>query len=70
MKEQYIQMRKKNQFDIYWFYKYYKDKGGTVDFNVFQMMFQLNGDVLNNIDKEFGLTIVQSKNGDFLNVVE
>jgi hypothetical protein len=63
-------MRKKNQFDIHWFYKYYREKGGTADFNVFQMMFQLNRDVLNNIDKEFGLTIVQSKNGDFLSVVE
>lgn len=70
MKEQYIQMRKKSQFDIHWFYKYYREKGGAVDFNVFQMTFQLNGDVLNNMDKEFGLTIVQSKNGDFLNVAE
>ena len=70
MREEYIKMRDTNQFDIGWFYNYYKEKGGSLDFNVFQLIFRLNNDILKNLDTEYKLTIVQSKNGDFIKVVE
>lgn len=70
MKEQYIQMRNTNQFDICWFYRYYKENGGSVDFNVFQMVFQLNDTVLSGLDKKFELTSLHDKNGNFIKVVE
>lgn len=69
MKEQYIQMRNKNQFDINWFYRYYKENGGTTDFNIFQMVFELNESVLNGLDNKFGLTTLHDKNGSFIKVV-
>lgn len=69
-REQYIQMRNTNQFDIGWFYRYYKENGGSVDFNVFQMVFQLNEVVLSGLDKKFELTTVHDKNGNFIKVVE
>jgi hypothetical protein len=70
MKEQYIQMRNTNKFDIGWFYRYYKENGGSVDFNVFQMVFQLNEVVLSGLDKKFELTTLHDKNGNFIKVVE
>lgn len=70
MKEQYIQMRNTNHFDIGWFYRYYKQNGGSVDFNVFQMVFQLNEVVLSGLDKKFESTTVQDKNRNFIKVVE
>ena len=70
MKQQYIQMRNKSQFDINWFYRYYIEKGGKVDFNTFAMIFNLDDVVLRNIDTEFNLTILQDKEGRFIKVVE
>lgn len=69
-REQYIQMRNTNRFDIGWYYRYYKENGGSVDFNVFQMVFQLNEVVLSGLDKKFELTTVHDKNGNFIKVVE
>lgn len=69
-REQYIQMRNTNKFDIGWFYRYYKENGGSVDFNVFQMVFQLNEVVLSGLDKKFELTTLHDKNGNFIKVVE
>ena len=69
MKEEYIKMRNSGQFDLGWFYRYYKEKGGVADFNVFKMIFTLNNEVINMLDKEFNLTIVQDKNGNFIKLV-
>ena len=52
MKEQYIKMRNKNQFDINWFYSYYLEKGGKAEFNAFMMLFKLDNQILANIDRE------------------
>jgi hypothetical protein len=69
MKEEYIKMRNSGQFDIGWFYRYYKDNGGTADMSVFQMVFNLDNEVLNTLDKKFDLNVVQDKNGNFIKVV-
>lgn len=73
-KEQYIQMRNRGKFDINWFYRYYIEKGGKVDFNTFQHTFQLifhiDENVLGKLDKEFGLTTLHDKEGRFIKVVE
>ena len=69
MKEEYIKMRNSGQFDIGWFYRYYKENGGTTDVNTFQMVFNLDNEVLNTLDKKFDLNVVQDKNGNFIKVV-
>lgn len=70
MKEQYIKMRNKNQFDINWFYSYYLEKGGKAEFNVFMMLFKLDNQILANIDREYGLNVLEDKDGNFIKVVE
>jgi hypothetical protein len=69
MKEEYIKMRNSGQYDIGWFYRYYKENGGTTDVNTFQMLFNLDNEVLNTLDKKFDLNVVQDKNGNFIKVV-
>jgi hypothetical protein len=76
LKKEYIKMRNNNKFDSNWFYQYYLEKGGLyVDVNNFQMLFRtitMNGinDVLNFIDKSFGLTILFNKENKVIKVVE
>jgi hypothetical protein len=69
MKEEYIKMRNSNQFDIGWFYRYYKENGGTADMSIFQMVFNLDNEVLNTLDKKFELNVLLDKNGNFIKVV-
>ena len=69
MKEEYIKMRNSSQFDVGWFYRYYKDKGGNSDFNVFQVLFSLNEDMLKDLDKEFELTTLMDKDGKLIKVL-
>lgn len=69
MKEEYIKMRNSGQYDIGWFYRYYKENGGTADMNIFQMVFNLDNEVLNTLDKKFDLNVVQDKNGNFIKVI-
>ena len=69
MKEEYIKMRNSGQYDLGWFYRYYKENGGTVDMSIFQMVFNLDNEVLNTLDKKFNLNVVQDKNGNFIKVV-
>lgn len=69
MKEEYIKMRNSGQYDIGWFYRYYKENGGTADMSIFQVVFNLDNDVLNTLDKKFDLNVVQDKNGNFIKVI-
>ena len=69
MKEQYIKMRNNSQFDINWFYSYYVDNGGSADFNSFMMLFKLDNQMLENIDRKYGLNVLQDKNGNFIKVI-
>lgn len=69
MKEEYIKMRNSGQYDLGWFYRYYKENGGTADMSIFQMVFNLDNEVLNTLDKKFDLNVVQDKNGNFIKVV-
>jgi hypothetical protein len=69
MKEEYIKMRNSGQYDLGWFYRYYKENGGTTDINTFQVVFNLDNEVLNTLDKKFELNVIQDKNGNFIKVV-
>lgn len=69
MKGEYIKMRNSGQYDLGWFYRYYKENGGTADMSIFQVVFNLDNEVLNTLDKKFDLNVVQDKNGNFIKVV-
>lgn len=69
MKEEYIKMRNSGQYDLGWFYRYYKENGGTADINTFQIVFNLDSEMLNTLDKKFELNVVLDKNGNFIKVV-
>lgn len=69
MKEEYIKMRNSGQYDLGWFYRYYKENGGTADINTFQILFNLDSEMLNNLDKKFGLNVLLDKNGNFIKIV-
>lgn len=69
MKEEYIKMRNSGQYDLGWFYRYYKENGGSADMNVFQVVFSLNNEILSDLDKKFDLNVVLDKNGNFIKVV-
>ena len=54
MKDEYIRMRNSGQYNIEWFHKYYRSKGGNdVPLQTFHMVFQTANldQVLPNIDK-------------------
>lgn len=70
MKEEYINMRNKSQYDIGWFHRYYKENGGNLDFNSFQLVFNLNDEILNELDRKFDLDVILDKNNQFVMVVE
>lgn len=40
LKNEYIQLRNKNNFNLNFFFKYYRDKGGRLEMNQFYMLFQ------------------------------
>jgi len=69
MKEEYINMRNSGRYDLGWFYRYYKENGGTADVNLFNMVFNLDNDTLSFLDKKFDLNVIQDKNGNFIKVV-
>lgn len=59
MKEEYIVMRNKGQYDIDWFYRYYLSKGGKeVNIQTFQSLFALGPlqQLIEKLDKEYELT--------------
>jgi hypothetical protein len=64
MKEQYIQMRNKQELDNRFLWSYYKEQGGKLQNpNEFlQLFYQV-------LDKKFNLTTLWNKNGNFIKVI-
>ena len=73
MKEKYIKMRNTGKYDLQWFYDYYRQNSGdSIDINTFGMVFNsvnLNN-ILEHIDKKFGLTRVYDNNNNFIKAYE
>lgn len=73
MKQEYISMRNKNQFDINWFYKYFLENGGTrIDLNSFSNLFALQRieTIVDYLDSKFELTRLYDKEGNLIKIVE
>ena len=73
MKEKYIKMRNSGKYDLQWFYDYYiQNSGDITDINAFGMIFNsVNLDnILEHIDRKFGLTRVYDKNNNFIKVYD
>jgi hypothetical protein len=71
LKEEYIEMRKSTQFTATFFYKYYTYKGGDLDFSNFNNVFRLGSlhDILEYLDKVFGLDKVFDKDGNLVKII-
>jgi hypothetical protein len=73
MREEYIQMRQKGNYDINWFYKYYLQEGGSnislSDFYHIFTSYDLDS-ILMMIDYRYGLTKLYDKNNNLMKVVE
>jgi hypothetical protein len=73
MKEKYIKMRNSGKYDLQWFYDHYRQNStDNTDINTFGMVFNsVNLDnILEHIDRKFGLTRVYDKNNNFIKVYE
>jgi hypothetical protein len=71
MKDSYIKMRNSGNYNLDWFHKYYTDKKGAMEINMFQMIFNHGNlyQILEHLDKEFNLTKVEDKNGKLIKVL-
>ena len=71
MKDSYKKMRNSGKYDINWFHRYYTDKKGTMDINMFHMIFNHGNldQILEHLDKEFGLVKVEDNNGKLIKVL-
>jgi hypothetical protein len=71
MKASYVKMRNSGKYDINWFHRYYTDKKGTMDINMFHMIFNHGNldQILEHLDKEFGLIKVEDNNGKLIKVL-
>lgn len=72
-RNQYIQMRKSNQWDLNWFYGYYVEnvKGNPVDPNTFtqafNMHFQFNArEILENLDRKLEVQKIENEHGQII----
>ena len=74
MKERYILMRNSKTINNRWFWDYYKNKGGVLeDWNQFALFFQQSinvSELLHTLDKEYQLTTLFAKDGEFIKVVQ
>jgi hypothetical protein len=71
MKEEYIIMRNKGQYDINWFYNYYLEKGGIdYSFRTFNDVFRMGNlqEILDGIDKEYELTSLYDVNNKLIKI--
>jgi hypothetical protein len=69
MIQEYIRMRNSGQYNIEWFHKYYRSKGGKdVPLQTFHMVFQTANldQVLERIDKEYNLTSLYDVNNKLI----
>jgi hypothetical protein len=72
MKEAYIKMRNGKVLDYQLLYTYATDKGMTLDPNKFMngIQFVDINEIIDNLDREFGLTRLYDKDGNFIKIVE
>lgn len=71
MKDRYITMRNSNTLDLQFLYDFFLSKGGKLNPNEFGVgLNYLNAiDLLEFLDKEFELTIITDKQGNFIKVI-
>jgi hypothetical protein len=72
MKEAYIKMRNGKVMDYQLLYTYATERGMTLDPNKFMQGIQFVdvNEIIENLDKEFGLTRLYDKLGNFIKVIE
>jgi hypothetical protein len=72
MKEAYIKMRNSKVLDYQLLYTYATDKGMTLDPNMFMngIQFVDINEIIENLDREFELTRLYDKDGNFIKIVE
>jgi hypothetical protein len=66
-------MRNTGKYDLQWFYDYYiQNSGDSIDINTFGMVFNSVNleNILEHIDKKFGLVRIYDKNNNFIKVYE
>jgi hypothetical protein len=71
MKEAYIKMRNSKVLDYQLLYTYATDKGMTLDPNKFMngIQFVDINEIIDNLDREFELTRLYDKDGNFIKVI-
>jgi len=72
MKEAYIKMRNGKVLDYQLLYTYAVDRGMTLDPNMFMNGIQFIdiNEIIDNLDREFELTRLYDKEGNFIKIVE
>lgn len=74
MKEEYIRYRGSRQISIKFLYDYGRSKGMSMSFDDFSRIINFipfDADALYaKLDKDFGLTLLYDKDGEFIKVVE
>ena len=72
MKEAYIKMRNSKAVDFQLLYTYATERGMTLDPQMFMngIQFVDVNEIIENLDKEFGLTRLYDKAGNFIKIVE
>jgi hypothetical protein len=72
MKDAYIKMRNSKAVDFQLLYTYATDKGMTLDPNMFMngIQFVDINEIIENLDREFELTRLYDKQGNFIKIVE
>lgn len=72
MREQYLQMRRSNQFNFGWFFDYFvSESGKNMPFPVFQQAFNMyfgmnQRDIFEFLDKKFEVQKVEDPHGQLL----
>ena len=72
MREEYIKMRNSKTVNFQLLYTYAVDRGMTLDPQMFMngIQFVDVNEIIENLDKEFGLTRLYDKAGNFIKVIE
>lgn len=72
MKDEYIKMRNSKTVNFQLLYTYATDRGMTLDPNKFMngIQFVDINEIIDNLDREFELTRLYDKDGNFIKIVE
>ncbi len=72
MREKYIKMRNGKVLDYQLLYTYATDRGMTLDPNMFMngIQFVDVNEIIDNLDREFELTRLYDKEGNFIKIIE